>query len=119
MQYLKKNDTYFVVKEPNIQRETRPPNKDKTELEGSSPQNNWISINLNIVGFNKIIELFISGFLKLIEMIFKLFLDIFRMLLEYPLVLVLLITFFIGPYLPAEKLEALKELFKSLAALFI
>ena len=119
MQKFEEDDSCFVVEEANIQRETKPPNKYNTEMEGSSPQKNLTSISLNIVGLDKIIRLFIYGFLKLIEMIFKFFLEIFSMLVEHPLVLLLLITFFIGPYLPTAKIEALKELFKSLAALFM
>lgn len=119
MQKHEKDDNDSVVEEKTIQRETKPPNKCMTEVEYSLSQGNLTSITLNIVGLDKIIRLFIYGFLKLIEMIFNLFLETLSMLLEHPLVMVLLITFFVGPYLPTEKIEALKELFKSLAALFI
>lgn len=119
MQNIKREDSYFILEEKTIQREFKPPNNFNTKVEHSLESSKLVSISLNIVGIDKILKLVIHGFLKLIEMIFKLFLNTFKMLLEHPVGMLILITFFVGPHLPTEKIEALKELFMSLATLFL
>ena len=118
MQQNEKNDSKAVAEEHNINREAIPPNKDNTELNGSSPSKNSSSINFNIEGIDKIFKLLIEGLLKLVEIILRYFTEIFTKLLEHPKIFLLLITIYIISNFSIEKIEALNELYKSLAALF-
>lgn len=118
MQENEKNGSRSVGEEQNIIRAAIPPNKDNTELTGGSPPMNWSSINFNIVGSEKILKTLIDGVIKILELIFKLIYDLVALVLEHKW-LVILLTFVLGSKLPIEKNEALLELLKSLAALFM
>lgn len=119
MQENEKNGSRSVGEEQNIIRAAIPPNKDNTELTGGSPPMNWSSINFNIVGSEKILKTLIDGVIKILELIFKLIYDLVALVLEHKWLVIILLTFVLGPKLPIEKNEALLELLKSLAALFM
>lgn len=93
------------------QSEDNPPSRYKPNLKKNLPKKKFIFISFNIIGLKNYIGLIVSGILKIVEIIFN-------MLTGYPLVSVLLLLFLIGVYLPTEKIKALGELLKSLAALF-
>lgn len=119
MQYNENNDSWSVSEEQTTGRKDIPPNKGNTELNGSSPPINFSSINFNVIGSEKFLKTLIDGVIQIVELIFKLIYDLIALLLEHKWLVIIIITFVFGPKLPIEKNEALLELLKSLAALFM